>query len=91
MARREYVCTQRGLPSVWAVKERLAALTAGVYKSVGWEKNIKGKLGPRMISLAQSMDPARCVLHGDRCLSLARCRIRQGLLHPLGWPSQRWT
>lgn len=29
--------------------------------AVGWEKNIQGKLGPRVADLAPMMDPARCV------------------------------
>ena len=29
---------------------------------VGWEKNDKGKLGPKMADLAPLMDPTRCVL-----------------------------
>lgn len=29
--------------------------------AVGWEKNVHGKLGPRMADLAPMMDPARCV------------------------------
>jgi hypothetical protein len=45
-------------------RARPLALAADEYKSVGWEKNIKGKLGPRMISLAQSMDPGRCAVLG---------------------------
>lgn len=29
--------------------------------AVGWEKNVQGKLGPRVADLAPMMDPARCV------------------------------
>lgn len=28
-------------------------------KIVGWEKNSKGKLSPRMVNLAADMDPAK--------------------------------
>jgi len=28
-------------------------------KSLGWEKNVKGKLGPREVDLAPLMDPHR--------------------------------
>lgn len=30
--------------------------------AVGWEKNIQGKLGPRVADLAPMMDPTRCAL-----------------------------
>lgn len=29
--------------------------------AVGWEKNIQGKLGPRVADLAPMMDPTRCI------------------------------
>lgn len=29
--------------------------------AVGWEKNVQGKLGPRVADLAPMMDPTRCV------------------------------
>lgn len=32
--------------------------------TVGWEKNEKGKLGPRMADLGPLMDPTRCVQPG---------------------------
>ena len=32
---------------------------AGECKVVGWEKNIKGKMGPRMINLGSSMNPEK--------------------------------
>lgn len=28
-------------------------------KSVGWEKNPKGAMGPRMVNLSECMDPKR--------------------------------
>lgn len=28
-------------------------------KSVGWEKNAKGAMGPRMVNLSECMDPKR--------------------------------
>lgn len=31
----------------------------GKLKGVGWEKNEKGKLGPRVVDLGPTMDPLR--------------------------------
>ena len=45
------------------VKQGAGASEAGTRPSaVGWEKNIQGKLGPRVADLAPMMDPTRCVL-----------------------------
>ncbi|KAJ3480138.1 hypothetical protein NLI96_g8565 [Meripilus lineatus] len=57
-----------------ATKEKPAA--------VGWEKNVQGKLGPRMADLAPMMDPTRHVLADqavDLNLKLMRWRILPSL------------
>lgn len=33
----------------------------GPLKAVGWERNDKGQLGPKMVDLSATMDPVRCV------------------------------
>ena len=51
--------------------------------AVGWEKNVRGKLGPRVgvADLAPMMDPARYV-------ELCRLVLRRGLtiVFRTGWP-----
>ena len=43
---------------------------------VGWEKNERGKLGPRMVDLSQSMDPVRVAESAvDLNLKLMRWRL----------------
>lgn len=46
------------------------ALQQGKPSVVGWEKNDKGKLGPRMADLAPLMDPTKCVEAFDFSLSV---------------------
>ncbi|CED85092.1 Ubiquitin activating E1 enzyme-like protein [Phaffia rhodozyma] len=47
-----------------------------VLKAVGWEKNEKGKLGPRVVDLGASMDPTRLAAQAvDLNLKLMRWRI----------------
>ncbi|XP_078597053.1 ubiquitin-like modifier-activating enzyme ATG7 [Branchiostoma floridae x Branchiostoma japonicum] len=49
-------------------------------KCVGWEKNQKGKLGPRMVNLSASMDPARLAESAvDLNLKLMRWRLLPSL------------
>jgi len=40
----------------------LLFLETSTPKFVGWEKNEKQKLGPRMVNLSASMDPAKYAL-----------------------------
>ncbi|THV04544.1 E1-like protein-activating [Dendrothele bispora CBS 962.96] len=48
--------------------------------AVGWEKNVQGKLGPRMADLAPMMDPARLANQAvDLNLKLMRWRILPSL------------
>ncbi|KAG9353036.1 hypothetical protein JZ751_017612, partial [Albula glossodonta] len=58
--------------------------TAGCPKSVGWEKNQKGAMGPRMVNLSECMDPKRVV--STRCLLLGAgtlgCNVARTLM---GW------
>ena len=43
--------------------------------AVGWEKNVQGKLGPRVADLAPMMDPTRCVsCQALRSVSELTCR-----------------
>ncbi|XP_065175766.1 ubiquitin-like modifier-activating enzyme ATG7 [Sycon ciliatum] len=49
-------------------------------KVVGWEKNERGKLGPRMVNLSTSMDPARLAESAvDLNLKLMRWRLLPSL------------
>ena len=53
-----------GWKSRFGVVKQAAGGTAGTAtkpSAVGWEKNIQGKLGPRVADLAPMMDPTRCV------------------------------
>ncbi len=45
--------------------EAPAAAPMAKPSAVGWEKNIQGKLGPRVADLAPMMDPARYVARED--------------------------
>ncbi|XP_041130134.1 ubiquitin-like modifier-activating enzyme ATG7 [Polyodon spathula] len=57
---------------------KLPKLTAGSEcpKSVGWEKNQKGSMGPRMVNLSECMDPKRLAESSvDLNLKLMRWRL----------------
>ncbi|KAK1130151.1 ubiquitin-like modifier-activating enzyme ATG7 isoform X1 [Acipenser oxyrinchus oxyrinchus] len=57
---------------------KLPKLTAGsdCPKSVGWEKNQKGSMGPRMVNLSECMDPKRLAESSvDLNLKLMRWRL----------------
>ncbi|XP_036387035.1 ubiquitin-like modifier-activating enzyme ATG7 isoform X1 [Megalops cyprinoides] len=50
--------------------------SAGCPKSVGWEKNQKGTMGPRMVNLSECMDPKRLAESSvDLNLKLMRWRL----------------
>uniref|UniRef100_A0A8C9UXB8 Ubiquitin-like modifier-activating enzyme ATG7 n=1 Tax=Scleropages formosus TaxID=113540 RepID=A0A8C9UXB8_SCLFO len=52
------------------------SVTAGLPKSVGWEKNQKGAMGPRMVNLSECMDPKRLAESSvDLNLKLMRWRL----------------
>ncbi|XP_070559698.1 ubiquitin-like modifier-activating enzyme ATG7 [Ptychodera flava] len=56
------------------------ASTAECPKSVGWEKNQRQKLGPRMVNLSSSMDPTRLAESSvDLNLKLMRWRLLPSL------------
>ncbi|XP_034022088.1 ubiquitin-like modifier-activating enzyme ATG7 [Thalassophryne amazonica] len=51
-------------------------LNSGCPKSVGWEKNPKGAMGPRIVNLSESMDPKRLAASSvDLNLKLMRWRL----------------
>lgn len=51
-------------------------LESGCPKCVGWEKNSKGSMGPRMVNLSQCMDPKRLAESSvDLNLKLMRWRL----------------
>ncbi|KIM80534.1 hypothetical protein PILCRDRAFT_789269 [Piloderma croceum F 1598] len=69
-------------------KSRFGVLSAGAAgvdpttkpSAVGWEKNVQGKLGPRVADLAPMMDPARLANQAvDLNLKLMRWRILPAL------------
>ena len=50
--------------------------TSAMPSVVGWEKNERGKLGPRMVNLSESMDPRRVAESAvDLNLKLMRWRL----------------
>uniref|UniRef100_W5L3T8 Ubiquitin-like modifier-activating enzyme ATG7 n=1 Tax=Astyanax mexicanus TaxID=7994 RepID=W5L3T8_ASTMX len=52
------------------------SLTAACPKSVGWEKNPKGAMGPRIVNLSECMDPKRLAESSvDLNLKLMRWRL----------------
>ncbi|KAL4655850.1 ubiquitin-like modifier-activating enzyme ATG7 [Arapaima gigas] len=52
------------------------SVTGGLPKSVGWEKNQKGAMGPRMVNLSECMDPKRLAESSvDLNLKLMRWRL----------------
>lgn len=68
----------RSLQHSVVLQLRLPALdsNAGSPKSVGWEKNPKGAMGPRMVNLSECMDPKRLAESSvDLNLRLMRWRL----------------
>ena len=47
------------LPKMEPSKQGEGEGESGKLKGVGWEKNEKGKLGPRVVDLGPTMDPLR--------------------------------
>ncbi|XP_066526436.1 ubiquitin-like modifier-activating enzyme ATG7 [Hoplias malabaricus] len=81
----EVVCfrdrTLQGIRSVrhsivFQVKLPSLSLSAACPKSVGWEKNPKGAMGPRIVNLSECMDPKRLAESSvDLNLKLMRWRL----------------
>ncbi|KAJ8259857.1 hypothetical protein GJAV_G00174270 [Gymnothorax javanicus] len=61
---------------IFQIKLPEISLSAGCPKSVGWEKNQKGAMGPRMVDLSECMDPKRLAESSvDLNLKLMRWRL----------------
>ncbi|KAM8867570.1 ubiquitin-like modifier-activating enzyme ATG7 isoform 1-T2 [Synchiropus picturatus] len=61
---------------IFQVKLPELPINAGCPKSVGWEKNAKGAMGPRMVNLSECMDPKRLAESSvDLNLKLMRWRL----------------
>ncbi|KAL7843109.1 hypothetical protein AOLI_G00246210 [Acnodon oligacanthus] len=61
---------------VFQVKLPSLSLSAACPKSVGWEKNTKGAMGPRSVNLSECMDPKRLAESSvDLNLKLMRWRL----------------
>ena len=58
----------------------LPALPAAQPRAVGWEKNVRGKLGPRSVNLSATMDPVRLAeTSADLNLRLMKWRMLPSL------------
>ncbi|XP_064161432.1 ubiquitin-like modifier-activating enzyme ATG7 isoform X1 [Anguilla rostrata] len=61
---------------IFQIKLPELSLNTGCPKSVGWEKNQKGAMGPRMVNLSECMDPKRLAESSvDLNLKLMRWRL----------------
>ncbi|XP_004068696.1 ubiquitin-like modifier-activating enzyme ATG7 [Oryzias latipes] len=61
---------------VFQIKLPGLSSNSGCPKSVGWEKNAKGAMGPRMVNLSECMDPKRLAESSvDLNLKLMRWRL----------------
>ncbi|XP_046880551.1 ubiquitin-like modifier-activating enzyme ATG7 [Hypomesus transpacificus] len=61
---------------LFQVKLPVLSIQTGCPKSVGWEKNPKGAMGPRMVNLSECMDPKRLAESSvDLNLKLMRWRL----------------
>ncbi|XP_006631169.2 ubiquitin-like modifier-activating enzyme ATG7 [Lepisosteus oculatus] len=61
---------------IFEVELPRVSASAGCPKSVGWEKNQKGAMGPRMVNLSECMDPKRLAESSvDLNLKLMRWRL----------------
>ncbi|XP_023655452.1 ubiquitin-like modifier-activating enzyme ATG7 [Paramormyrops kingsleyae] len=61
---------------IFQVKLPQLSVSAGVPKTVGWEKNQRGAMGPRMVNLSECMDPKRLAESSvDLNLKLMRWRL----------------
>ncbi|XP_068598554.1 ubiquitin-like modifier-activating enzyme ATG7 [Brachionichthys hirsutus] len=61
---------------VFHIKLPKIPCTTACPKSVGWEKNVKGAMGPRMVNLSECMDPKRLAESSvDLNLKLMRWRL----------------
>ncbi|KNC81847.1 hypothetical protein SARC_05852 [Sphaeroforma arctica JP610] len=84
----DVVCLRKNFRNGQASTERSIAFKLGhqvavqmaMPKIVGWERNVKGKLGPRVVNLGASMDPRTLAESAiDLNLSLMKWRILPGL------------
>uniref|UniRef100_A0A8C2YYW7 Ubiquitin-like modifier-activating enzyme ATG7 n=1 Tax=Cyclopterus lumpus TaxID=8103 RepID=A0A8C2YYW7_CYCLU len=61
---------------IFQIKLPVIPLNSACPKSVGWEKNPKGAMGPRMVNLSECMDPKRLAESSvDLNLKLMRWRL----------------
>lgn len=68
------------------------AQTKEEWKAVGWEKNEKGKLGPRVLDLGASLDPARLIPPFPLPIIDRRSTHHLFLIDrsKIGWLPKRW-